>query len=958
MILYKLGVERMTGFLKKAVCTAIMVASMAYVNVFAAQMPSGEEVCFENFENTGIFANAEIIKEANGNSAMYISNEFTDVLYTPPQNTVVEGSFKVLSAGENAVFEISTQSGTQNGDYFGGMCHNLFSVDIKRGFTVIDKTLGPDVEIHNGYNTFKITNVGATACFEVNGKKVCTEIAINTAALRFRAENCEILVDNVKISSIPNRGATMTSLVAQKPVHTVSAYEPCEFLKGSGLVALYSSDTRANPVSTSLVQYRVDGDYKELSDGYGYFYGDSIVTFTYKGFSCKVQVKVDNKGMTKGEYLSETIYKRRQEMAYTAYYTLNNTGFKKSTASYSRLFELLSAPYLYPTSQSHEEIIDLFLTMAEETKFETRGSVGAEDFIALDLILLRGNESLNISDGLKARIDNFFKGLDLSDPEEVLSENHRMTYYAIAIAVFEQYGDAVFFNGLGAEKNKQIYKKYILDWIDFRLKYGMGEYDSPGYYTIDFAALETIYTKTKDAELKKRVYEMLMYIYADAAMDSNNAVLGGALSRTYINSLNSCQIPALDVIFDNYIYPDKGSTLQSMPLCYSEFVPQKSLIELRADPQESYVNIEKRRMYTIPDDPVLMGSVTKYAYVNPKYIIGSLVKSDNLPAESFKKGDKYYVNTGTFSAATRVLPDFQALGFSISIGGNAMLNIIDSHPGTDYTVLNGAHSYFAGDHGCHCARYGQSEHTVLGIRHITDEKLPQFSHFYLNKNEFDEVVEEKGWIMVRKGGAYAAIKPVDLNAPDKETAYEWGNEAELFAKTPLSQLEVKINSTDTAFVAEAYSEEEIGDFLDFVEKILTLEVKYEGNKLTYTNIAGDTLVLDYSTGTMRKNGKVQTYASGNGYVSSAWGNNSVSYDGFETPYENYVNVYKKGLDSYKVMPLNNEGQLFVAIYDNNGRIKSVERQTNKEVAEYSGARVKALLWENVNNIKPIIPQSY
>lgn len=952
----------MLGYLKPLMLlpAALIISSQL---VYAAEIPSGELLCNETFEGEGVFSNVKIIAEAGGNNAMYLSDELSDIVYTPSVNGSIEGDFKVLQKGENASFEIIPQSSPMGENYYGGDKYNLFAVELSRGFTVIDKTIGEDVKINDGWNTFKIVTIGQKAMFEVNGKITCADITSRTPSLRFRAENCEILIDNVSVSSLTNRGATMTALVAQKQQHTVSSYEPYNFIENSGLVALYSGNTRVNPVSVGLTEYKVEGDYRELSNGYGYFYSDSTVTFTYKGFTCTVEIKVDNKGLTKGECLSETVYKRRQELAYAAYYSLNNSGISKSSASYSRLFDLLSAPYLYPTSEQHDEVVDLFLTMAEETDFKTRGSVGAEDFIAIDLILLRGNEKLNISEELKKRIDDYFIRLDFSDPEEGLSENHRMTYYAIGIAAFERYPDAVFFNGLGAEENKELYKGYILDWIDFRMKYGMGEYDSANYYTIDFAALETIYTYTKDAELKRKVYEMLMYLYTDAALDSNNSVLGGAQSRLYVNSLNSCKLTALDIIFDNYITPDKSFTLQMLPLCYSEFVPQQSLIELKADQRESYINIEKRRMYTIPDDYELMGAVTKYSFVTPDYIIGSLVESDNLPENAYKKNNKYYVDTGTYAEATRVLPDFQAIGFNINLNGNSLLNIIDSHPGGEYSVLSGAHNYFAGDHGCHCARYGQHEHTVLGIRHIKDKSLPQFSHFYVNKNEFDEVIEEKGWIILRSGTAYAAIKPIDLNNPDMETAYEWGSEEELFAKTPLSQLEVKINSADTAFIAEAYSESEIGDFLNFVERILATVMSVTDNTLTYTNIAGEKLVLDYESEVFSVDGNEQKYAdkytdSGNQYISSEWGNSSVLYHTLETPQDNYVNVYKKGLNLYKVIPMRENGELFVAIYDNNGRMQSIEKKTDEEVAEYSGARVKALLWEDVNSIKPITAQSY
>ena len=597
--------------------------------------------------------------------------------------------------------------------------------------------------------------------------------------------------------------------------------------------------------------------------------------------------------------------------------------------------------------------------MAENTEYATRGHIGAEDFISLDLILLMQNDKLNISQNLRNRVEEFFLTLDFSNPEEALSENHRITYYAIAIAASETFDNAIFFNGLSSDENKKLYKSYILDWIDFRMKYGMGEYDSTGYYVIDFAALETIYTQTKDNELKRRVYEMLMYLYTDAGLDSNNSVIGGATLRSYVNKLKQFENPALDVVFNNFVYPEHTVAMQMMPLSYSEFVPQESLAELCADRRESYVNVEKRRIYTIPDDPKLMKTLTKYTYVTPDYIIGSLVERDDLPENAYGNLNHIYVNTGTYEKDTRILPDFQSIGFSLGIKGNPLLNIFDSHPGSDYTVTNGAHSYFSGDHGCHCARYGQYENTVLSIRHITDERLPQFSHLYINRNEFDEVVEENGWIILRSGDVYAALFPM----AEDGSSYSYGNENEIFANTPLSELEIKINSADSAFVAEVYNRNEVGEFNGFVKAVSEKKPVFNGNSLEYTSYRGDLLELNYTNNELYINGSKKIYTgeftdSAEIYLKSGWGNNEMVYSEFTTPDENYVCVYKTGLNRYKVLPINSEGVVLVAAYDENGYMSWVEEITEDKEFEVCEGSIKVITFNNVNELVPLTKQKY
>lgn len=931
---------------------ASAVGVMLFPSAVGAHSVPDRGAVLENFESSAVFSGLDVVTEPEGNKAAKLSNELTDIVYTPSKNMIIEGSFKVNKKGDNSLFEIIPTSNPRGDEFFGGDKYTVFSVDISRGFTRIGRYVGSDVEINDGWNDFSIVYLGNTAYFEVNGKISCATISKGNRGLRFRAEGAEILLDNLKVSQIKT-GST-TSLEAMNPEVVVSPYEPYDFLDRSGIYL--KSSTYADSVDISDISYTVSGNYKELSNGYGYFYEDSVVTFKNSaGMTCSVKIKVDDKGMTKGEYLNSTIYKRRQENAYTAYETYNR-GVPKSGATYSHLFYMLSPSVLYPESEPHDDEIEFFLKMVEETNHNTSGRVEAEDFISIDLALLVQNEKLNIKSELRERIKQFFLSLDLSNPEEGLSENHRMTYYAIAITAFQSYPDDKFYNGLTASQNKELYKGYILDWIDFRLKYGMGEYDSPGYYIIDFAALETIYTQTKDEELKRRVYEMLMYLYTDIALDSNNSVVGGAVERCYVYTLKSMECMALDILFGDYILPECGVSLQMLPLCYSLFVPQESLPGLCADRTESYPHAQRRRIYTIPDDDKLMYERMKYAYVTPDYIMGSLVECDPLPENAYKKNNKYYINTGSYSTDTRILPDFQSIGFSIGIKGNALLNIIDSHPGFEYnsTVTSTSHQYFSGDHGCRCARYGQHENTVLSIRHITDKSLPQFSHFYLNRAEFDEVIEENGWVVVRKDDVYAALFPIAGDG----SSYTYGSEEEIFAKTPLSQLEIKINCPDSAFVAEVYSEDEAGDFEEFLKKIVLKKPVFSGNTLEYTSYNGDVLKLNYDTNELCRNGTKKTYTGRYTdytklYVTSPWGESEVDYKTFKTPYDNYAPIYKKGVNTYRVQPMNKDGRLFVAIYDEDGIMESVREITEDTDFKTDGI-IKAIVLGGEDGMKPLV----
>ena len=206
---------------------------------------------------------------------------------------------------------------------------------------------------------------------------------------------------------------------------------------------------------------------------------------------------------------------------------------------------------------------------------------------------------------------------------------------------------------------------------------------------------------------------------------------------------------------------------------------------------------------------------------------------------------------------------------------------------------------------------------------------------------------------------YAAVYPIAADG----SAYSYGSEDELLANTPLSELEIKVNCPDTAFVAEVYDSSEVGSFENFVMEMSEKKPVFSGNTLEYTSYRGDLLKLNYSTNELYRNGNINTYIGAfsdytDQYLKSEWGKNEVIYSEFSTPNENYVSIYKTGLNSYKVSPINAEGTVFVASYDENGRMETVKKITTDEEFSITGKTVKAIVFNNMDELVPLIKQYY
>lgn len=296
-------------------CAVVLSAAiMTSVTAHSDSSFPGEQYYSEDFETATDYGENIIFTEVDGNRALRVCDGFSEPVCTPPANMLLEGKFKVLDIYENrSCFEIIPKSNKKGDEYFGGWRYNIFSIDLQRSFISSGSSIGGDVEIGGGWNYFKISTLGRKTIFEVNGTILCADSAQALPELVFRAEGCDVLVDDLQISKIVTGGATYNGLAAAKTEHTISAHEPYDFLRESGLYRLYSGGTRVNDVNIDDVDYAVHGEYKELSRGYGYFYGKAEVVFAYQGKSCSIEIDVDD-NKPKGQYLCDTMYKRRQQL--------------------------------------------------------------------------------------------------------------------------------------------------------------------------------------------------------------------------------------------------------------------------------------------------------------------------------------------------------------------------------------------------------------------------------------------------------------------------------------------------------------------------------------------------------------------------------------------------------------------------------------------------------------------
>ncbi len=137
-------------------------------------------------------------------------------------------------------------------------------------------------------------------------------------------------------------------------------------------------------------------------------------------------------------------------------------------------------------------------------------------------------------------------------------------------------------------------------------------------------------------------------------------------------------------------------------------------------------------------------------------------------------------------------------------------------------------------------RAAQYKNVAIVVYNI--EKIPAlyvpikhfFTHAWLPKDKFDEVVEKNGWIFARKGNGYLALR--------SQNPYVWGTyRTETGDPRGLQSLasdtEVIAQGAQNIWICQMGRKAEDGAFADFVKNVSAAEVTFSGMNVRYQSPA-------------------------------------------------------------------------------------------------------------------------
>jgi hypothetical protein len=309
-----------------------------------------------------------------------------------------------------------------------------------------------------------------------------------------------------------------------------------------------------------------------------------------------------------------------------------------------------------------------------------------------------------------------------------------------------------------------------------------------------------------DKEIKHLAEMTLDLLLADMSVDSLNGMYCGAQGRIYmpqaIDHANEPTYLMQYLYFDLIPIEQIGHKSTSIDALVSNYYPKKIIVELALDRPEVYENFERKHLHNMsdikPEHPI-EGSIRKYTYYTPAYVMGCVQLQDPYP-EGSAKGYAFH----------------EQHDWDLSFAASTRSRIFTHHPGN----RGNEHNYWTGDIMCGCGHFFQHKTAFMCLYDIPKAEPYQFVHAYIPKAEFDEVVEANGFIFVRSHDSYAGIKM--LGGHVWSTEGEWKNR------------EVISKGEKNGAICEVGSKEDFGNFKQFQDVISANAISFDRERMQLT----------------------------------------------------------------------------------------------------------------------------
>lgn len=439
------------------------------------------------------------------------------------------------------------------------------------------------------------------------------------------------------------------------------------------------------------------------------------------------------------------------------------------------------------------------------------------------------------------------------------TENHQMLFHSCEYMAGQLYPDETFTNnGKTGRWHLAHARGMVLDWLEWRFRFGFSEWLSNCYYHEDMLAITPLALLADDPEVRVKAQMVLDQMLFDIGMNTFRGIFGSSHGRSYCANLchekDNCA--TVRVVFLETGEQEPVLSPAAVLLSAMDFRPAPVLLSAA----NATGTVEhKQRMSIKPEEAAMLGYDPKkpenlflfwgmqaFSHrlvvdntlaipANPGYYLkeraaaykenfelcdkAGLHTDDDCDYTSMPQADIYTYKTDDYMVS--VAQDYKKgrFGFQqhiwqMTLGGKAV--VFTNHPaGNEY---NNRPNRFAGNRILPRA-FGYRN--VVMCLYNTDVRLcPDFVHYthaYFPQEFFDETAERDGWYFGRKGDSYVALTVLSRNAiwgePDK-AFYPYMDIPD--KERTIKPYELNANGRSNVWVCEAGCRKDNGSFEAFM----------------------------------------------------------------------------------------------------------------------------------------------
>lgn len=479
------------------------------------------------------------------------------------------------------------------------------------------------------------------------------------------------------------------------------------------------------------------------------------------------------------------------------------------------------------------------------------------------------------------------------------TENHQILFASAAYLAGQLYPDEVFPNlGQMGHEKMAIHRPRILRWLDLRFCTGFSEWLSNVYYDEDLTALVNLIDFCQEKEIRQQATMVLDLLLFDMALNSFQGVFGSSHGRSY--EAQKKWAAAEDVADTQKLLFGRGrfslqDSMSAVCLALSErYRMPRVLYEIANDlDRAEMVNCQRLGIrlaeaerwglsFDNLEDGMVLLSLEAYAHPRTVNLFAQMLDTfdwwDNAFFAPFK-ARRRLINSarrlGLLPLVTRLFerditrntreevhiytyrtPDYllsSAQDYRPGYGGDQQ-HIWQATLGADAVCFTThparregpSPNYWTGSGNL--PRVAQVENVVMAVYNVDTRpglyvtNHLHFTHAWLPRDRFDEVIEQNGWILARQGNGYLALRSQQPYHWQSEPGEDHGREVVAPGKRNVWICELGRHAVD-------------GEFDDFVRRIVGAELLFRRLHVRYHSPSQGRLEFGWR-GPLRRDGKV------------------------------------------------------------------------------------------------------